>query len=93
MKQYKYPVIGYAYKETTYCTECIVKALKDSGDVYEKFNVVDLNATLDTLAETYETDRNDVWDLPNTMVPKEIFDIDTEYDIDICKICDRIIGS
>lgn len=93
MAKYDFEVIGYAYRGNTYCKDCIVQALKRHGDVYRKHPVVDLEATLNALYENKGYERYDVWDSPNDDVPKEIFDIDMEYDIDICKICDKIIGS
>lgn len=92
MNKYGYTVIGYAYNGNTYCDKCVVDALKKNGDVYRKHIVTDLDKTLDALSENKGHDRHDVWEFPNAEVPKEIFDIDTEYDIDICKICDKIIG-
>ena len=90
---YVYAVIGYAYRGHTYCDKCIVTSLKKHGDVYRKHDVQDLDITLDAIGENKGYDRHNVWDSPNHEVPKEILDIDTDYDVDICKICDKIIGS
>lgn len=93
MAKYDFEVIGYVYKGNSYCAHCIVSAMKKHGDVYRGQDVKDVDMTINSLYENKGYDRYDVWEAPNNEVPKEILDIDTEYDIDICKICDKIIGS
>ncbi len=65
--------------------------MKKKGDIYRKHHVDDLDATLEVLSEAKGVDRLAVWDYSNTDVPKVIFDVDSEYSIDICSICDIII--
>ena len=87
-----FSVIGYTYNAKAYCLNCIVDVLKDDGLVYKRTEVKSLEKTLDRLALTKEIERADVWEYDNSDVPKEILSCDTEYDIDICKVCDTIIG-
>ena len=87
-----FSVIGYVYDSKAYCLNCIVDALKKDGLVYRHFRVTNLDDTLDSLALHKEIERNDVWEYDTSEVPKEILSCDTEYDIDICTVCDTIIG-
>lgn len=92
VRDYGFTVIGYVYNNETYCPECVVKAMQEKGDVTKRVVIKDINATLNVLSNTKFVDnRHDVWEYDNEEVPKEIFDIDAEYGLDICKICDRMI--
>jgi hypothetical protein len=87
-----FSVIGYTYNAKAYCLNCIVDVLKGDGLVYKRTEVKSLENTLDRLAFAKEIERADVWEYDNSDVPKEILSCDTEYDIDICGVCDTIIG-
>lgn len=89
----QYQVVGYEYHDKSYCKNCIVDVLKKQGDLYRKFEVTDINETLDHLADSRGLDRHDIWETMNTEVPKEIFDIDAEYELDLCSSCDNILGA
>jgi len=87
----EFKTVGYTYNNKTYCLDCIIGAMKANGDIYRKHHVSDLDATLEVLSEAKGVDRLAVWDYSNTDIPKVIFDVDSEYSIDICSICDIII--
>lgn len=91
MTRFKNTIVGYTYNNKTYCTGCIVKAMKQRGDIYRNYHVEDLTVTLDTLSDAKGIDRTAVWDYSNTEVPKEILEVDSDYSIDICAICDIIV--
>lgn len=91
MTRFKNTIVGYTYNNNTYCTTCIVKAMKHRGDIYRNHDVKDLSLVLDILSEARDIDRTAVWDYSNTEIPKEILEVDKEYSIDICAICDIIV--
>lgn len=92
MKTKDFAIVGYSYNMSSYCTKCVVDALKNDGLVFRGAVVSNIEHTLDKLSEYHDIDRKDVWDYDNADMPKPIYTCDAEYDLDICEMCDRIIS-
>lgn len=86
------PISGYVYKADTYCKDCLIKTLKKERKIDRKFEIQDLEATLDVLANANAIDRYDEWEFDSDDFPKVIFHHDVIDDIYICGMCDTVLA-